>query len=162
MHNPSLIGESWLSCDTSLAFEAPALCDMLAIWLRQRGSRAMPRRADLPPECLRGHLGWIVLLDVEYEPLRFRYRLVGTRITELVGRDATGVYLDELYEPAIHSTAISAFKIVIASRSPVRAHGYLRHANKGHLAFEAIDMPLSEDGATVSLIMTRGFVASAS
>lgn len=149
----------WLQIDTALDFEHAALRDMLRIWERQRADRAMPRRADLTPELLHDHLGWIVLLDVEHEPQRFRYRLIGTRITEVAGRDSTGTYLDELYAPDIYEVAISSFRKVLARRRPVRAHGWLRHAEKGHLAFEAIDMPLSEDDETVSMIMTRGCVS---
>ena len=151
--------EPWLNIDPTLAFEQPVLRDMLEIWQRRRGSKAMPSRADLPPEVLHRHLGWIVLVDVEHEPLRFRYRLIGSAITAAVGRDATGAYLDELYAPEIYTTAISSFRQVIARRAPMRAFGQLRHAEKGHLPFEAIDMPLSEDGVTVSMIMTRGYVS---
>ena len=82
--------------------------------------------------------------------------MVGTEITERIGRDATGRYLDELYPPAIYGTAIKSFEIVLSRRRPVRAWGYLTHAEKGHMPFEALDMPLSDDGDAVAMIMTRG------
>jgi len=148
--------DDWLTVDPDLSLQAPELNDMLRLWQTKAGARRMPARRDLTPQDLRGHLGWIVLLDVEPAPLRFRYRLIGTEITQRVGRDATGRYLDELYAPGVYEKAISAFRIVIGQCYPVRAHGRLRHAEKGHVPFEALDMPLSDDGETVTMIMTRG------
>lgn len=148
--------EGWLNVDPALDFKAPELRRMLALWEEKRGARSMPSRADFPPEVLRGHLGWIVLIDVQPEPLRFRYRLVGSGVTGRIGRDSTGRYLDELYPPDIYENAISAFRVMLRTHRPVRAYGFLEHAERGHLPFEAIDMPLSDDDRTVNMIMTRG------
>jgi len=148
-------GADWLTVDPDLNIEAPALREILALWQCKCGDRAMPARSDFGPEELRAHMGWIVLVDVEPAPLRFRYRLIGTELTQWVGRDSTGRYLDELYAPEIYDTAISAYLAAIERRRPVRAHGRFLHAEKGHLPFESLDMPLSADGETVSMIMSR-------
>lgn len=55
-----------------------------------------PRREDFDPIEVPRALSGITIFDVEREPLRFRVRLVGTRIVEETGRDTTGVYLDQL------------------------------------------------------------------
>lgn len=149
-------GADWLTVDPDLNIEAPALREILALWQCKCGDRAMPARSDFGPEELRAHMGWIVLVDVEPAPLRFRYRLIGTELTQWVGRDSTGRYLDELYDPEVYDTAISAYRRVVAQKCPLRVHGRMRHAEKGHIAFESLDLPLSDDGETVSMIMTRG------
>lgn len=145
----------WLSIDPSLSFEAECLSDMLRRWERWRGERPMPERADFGPADLRGHLGWVVLIDVEPAPLRFRYRLIGSEVTQAVGRDSTGRYLDDLYRPEIYETAITSFREILACRRPMRAFGTLRHAEKGYVPFEAIDMPFANGSGEVGLIMTR-------
>ena len=58
-----------------------------------RGS--VPQRRDIDPIELPDLLPNLMLLDVEPSPLRFRYRLVGTRIVDFSYDDFTGTYLDE-------------------------------------------------------------------
>ena len=115
----------------------------------------MPARADFLPHILSDHLGWIALLDVERSPLRFRYRLVGTGITQAVGRDSTGRYLDELYEPDIYEIAASGFRRVVETQRPVRVQGKLEQVDKGFMRYEALELPLSDDGVEVNMVMTR-------
>jgi len=86
--------------DPGLSFQNPLLVELHRYWLNRRGERAIPRRSDIDPldRELRPHLGYIVLTDV-VEPERFRFRLVGSTLTKIVGRDSTGKYLDEVYSP---------------------------------------------------------------
>lgn len=56
---------------------------------------SVPRRRDIDPTELPDLLPNLMLLDVEYNPLRFRYRLVGTRVVDFSYHDFTGTYLDE-------------------------------------------------------------------
>src|SRR5512134_1128852 len=58
-----------------------------------RGS--VPQRRDFDPVELPDLLPNLMLLDVEPSPLRFRYRLVGTRVVDFSYDDFTGTYLDE-------------------------------------------------------------------
>ena len=93
--------DDWLQVDASLGFERPELVAMLALWRDRCRDGRLPARADFEPRDFAGHLGWIVLADVEQQPLRFRYRLIGTQVTAMAGRDMSGRYLDEIYPPEI-------------------------------------------------------------
>lgn len=53
----------------------------------------MPLRADLNPTDLRDLLPNIIIIEVEQQPMRFRYRLVGTRVVEFNKMDFTGRHL---------------------------------------------------------------------
>src|SRR5688572_27444072 len=65
-------------------------------WRSKAGAQgSVPRRRDIDPTELPDLLPNLMLLDVERNPLRFRYRLVGTRIVDFSYRDFTGTYLDE-------------------------------------------------------------------
>jgi hypothetical protein len=65
-------------------------------WRAKAGAEgAVPRRGDIDPTELPDLLPNLMLLDVERDPLRFRYRLVGTRVVDFSYRDFTGTYLDE-------------------------------------------------------------------
>ena len=65
-------------------------------WLTARGPRRQPAHGDIDPlQIPRPLLPHLVLTDVIHDPLRLRYRLIGTFVTALAGRDATGRWLDE-------------------------------------------------------------------
>lgn len=65
-------------------------------WRAKAGAPAsVPQRRDIDPTELPDLLPSLLLVDVEHNPLRFRYRLVGTRIVDFSYRDFTGTYLDE-------------------------------------------------------------------
>jgi hypothetical protein len=148
--------------DASLGFASPLLVGLLAYWHEKRGARAMPARADIDPTdmALRPHIGFIVLADVIGRPARFRYRLIGSRITAEVGRDSTGKWLDELYSPIDYENMIVAYRWVVQNRAPLRITGNLRHANRAWLDMESLDLPLSSDGETVDVILTRSILRS--
>ena len=65
-------------------------------WQASAERGAPPRREDFEPTEVPQALPGITIFDVERDPLRFRVRIVGTRIAEATGRDTTGVYLDQL------------------------------------------------------------------
>ena len=63
-------------------------------WKAKRAAPdALPLRAEFDPTDLRDLLPNILIVDVEHDPLRFRYRLVGTRIVEFNSQEFTGLYL---------------------------------------------------------------------
>jgi len=65
-------------------------------WRSKAGAQgSVPRRSDIDPTELPDLLPNLMLVDVERNPLRFRYRLVGTRIVDFAYHDFTGMYLDE-------------------------------------------------------------------
>lgn len=75
---------------------SPPLLQVVAVWRRVRGGRVMPRRADILPEDIATALGWVNLLEVRDTPPRFRFRLVGSMIAEVQGRDYTNCTIDDI------------------------------------------------------------------
>lgn len=147
--------------DPGLRLQSPLLVDMLRYWREKCGGRTMASRADIDPvdPALRPHLGFVVLTDVE--ATRFRFRLIGSALTAIVGRDATGQYLDEIYSAADYEYMIAAYRWVVAQRKPLRITGNLHHADHSWIDMESIDLPLSSDGRTVDMIMTRSVLKGA-
>ena len=58
------------------------------------GGGRVPLRSDIDPLEMHEILPNLALCEMVGH--RFRYRLIGTRIVEFVGRDSTGKYFDEL------------------------------------------------------------------
>jgi hypothetical protein len=135
-----------------------ALVDFKAYWDRKRGSRPMPSRADIEPLELREHLGWILITEVVGETGRFRYRLVGSEIAKRIGRDSTNRHLDELYLASDYAKIVSSFQQVVASRRPMRMVGELWLSERKSLSFEVLDLPLSQNGVDVNMILTRTLI----
>jgi hypothetical protein len=64
-------------------------------WMANRRF-GLPDRSDFEPMDFADLLPNILILDVEHEPFRVRYRLVGTKAREATGFNIVGRYLDEL------------------------------------------------------------------
>ena len=133
--------------------DAPFLEELLALWKARRGERRMPARRDFDAVELMRYGGRIALIDVEYEPKRYRFRLIGSRMTEVLGRDSTGRYVDELYNDDFYETAVGPYERVLRDREPVTLHGNMKRMGKEFLRFHSLDLPLSSDGERVDMIM---------
>lgn len=62
---------------------------LYAYWEKQRGSRPAPDRADIDPAPIRHALGDIFILAADFVDDQ-RYRLAGTRLCALLGRELKG------------------------------------------------------------------------
>lgn len=126
---------------------------LVAHWQRMRGSRRMPARADFDPLDVRFALGYISLIDVHRDPLRFYFRLDGTRQVDLFGVDWTRRYLDEA-APADHAAMAGAsYREVVECGEP-RCHRRKIPFHGRLIDYEVVILPLSNDGDQVDLLMT--------
>lgn len=113
----------------------------------------LPGRQHLEPTQIPDCLPTLWLLEVHREPLRFRYRLVGTRIVELSGRELTGLWLDEAHPGAV---ALSDTLVTVAERAIPdwrRGKPRLFLAHKDFIEIERLMLPLAKDGRTVDMIV---------
>lgn len=133
--------------------DVPFLRELLALWRGRRGERLMPARRDFDAVEFLRFGGRIALIDVEYEPKRYRFRLIGSKMTEVLGRDSTGRYVDELYDSAFYQTAVEPYEVVSRERRPVASHGNMKRMGKEFLRFQSLDLPLSSDGERVDMIL---------
>jgi len=134
----------------------PPLVRLLKLWEERAGDRAMPARHDLDTLTLRDWLGYMHLVDVTDEG-QYHYRIFGTSIGRLFGRDLQSRPIKDLPEPE-RSEAIQDYGSVVSSRQP---HFIERQRN----VVDKIDilprprlvgklcLPLSDDGANVSQIL---------
>jgi hypothetical protein len=148
--------------DQDLAFgdgpDQEKLRAVFTYWNSKRRGRDMPSRADLDPVELKAFLPQLVLLDVEREPLRFRYRLVGTEVTRvrrgLNKSDPTGRYVDEVTHHQGTSAVLAHYRRVVEERKPSLDRGtYTRDAERPWLRFTRLVMPLSADGVIVNMLL---------
>lgn len=116
----------------------------------------MPARADLRPGDMREHLPWIVLIDVLPGATDFRYRLIGTLITQYFKVDATGRTVTEAWssqgEEGVQG-ALSILRHVTQTKIVMRCYGETGWNTIGLENFDSIYLPLSDDCETVNMIL---------
>ena len=135
----------------------PKLALLYDYWDSIRCGKAMPTRRDLDPIDISGLLPHIVLVDVEDDPLRFRYRLYGTAVAAARGRDLTGHYLDEPDVSRITGLTYPSNVKIVESRRPqlVNAPYPADSGNGGY--FYRLGLPFSDDEVRVTMIMAGFF-----
>lgn len=150
---PQTFPALWAETDLGLNVRDLRLLELLAYWEGKRAGRRMPRRADIHPEEIPGLLRNVILIDVEHDPLRLRYRLIGTDITRTMQRDSTGKYYDEIYASELLEDIYRTFRHLLAQKAPLRTFGTAFYPDKNFYSYETLNLPLSEDGETVNMVL---------
>jgi hypothetical protein len=134
-----------LNLDLGLAFADPRPKSLLALWRAKRQGPRLPRRADFDPLALKPHLGWLCIAEVLPGRDDLCYRLIGSAIVDIVGRDVTGRRVSEVMPPA----ALDVFGYLMRHPRPARTYGTVAWCDKGFVSHETLLLPLADDGATV-------------
>lgn len=117
-------------------------------WLDKRGDD-IPDRSDLHPEELKRLLPNILISDVEHDPFRIRYRLVGTRAREATGFNIVGRYLDELLPTDPDEPWMDDYTLAYRTRSPVLGVSSIKTTNGGIFTYEYGLFPLRKGGTAI-------------
>ena len=139
--------------DFAAAIQSDVLRRLVAHWSRIRGQRRMPARADFDPLEVRYALGCISLIEVHRDPLRFYFRLDGTKQVDLFGVDCTRRYLHEAMPAEYAAMVAASFSDVVARQEP-RYHRRQIAYHERLMEYEAVILPFSSDGERVDLLMT--------
>ncbi len=129
------------------------LARLYRYWWDKRGSRPAPNRADLNPTEIPDLLPIVHLIDVSWNPVSFRHRLVGTELVERLERDVTGKAVDgSLYGEATEKIVAALTRIATEVR-PYRRQARLAWHARDWLMIESIEMPLIDDDGRVAMIL---------
>ncbi len=130
----------------------PNLLRLYDYWAERRHGRSFPSRQDVDPVEFRFALGNVTLIDVLHEPLRFRFRLVGTLMAQRMGFDHTGKTLDEIADTDYRDSLIAAYRQIVEGRRPSTVL-YEREINGKPRRFEVLRLPLAADGETINMLL---------
>ncbi len=122
------------------------------LWLQVCSNGRLPSRADIDPNNFKRILPNVILVDIERDPFRVRYRLCGTRITEFCGH-LTGRYLDEVATHDVWSTAayLRQYEIAATQARPVFSFDWMVGRLGARYPFQTGIWPLASDGRTVDM-----------
>lgn len=141
---------------TSLEFLdrcSPKIASFYRFWESKLNGRRMPARGDFDPVEMKEWLPGIVLVDVEHNPRRLVYRLVGTRSVSLKQRDVTGQTVEDGYHGSSLDEILENYRQVIEGRCAVYDWEVQVSQNRHLEDSETLLLPLSNDGETVNMVM---------
>jgi hypothetical protein len=137
--------------------EDPVLASLKTYWNEKRGGRAMPARADINPAELKENLGWIILVDAFPGFVDFRFRIIGTRVAKYFIAESTGKTVSEVFGPygegAVKGVQ-AVYRRAARDKVIVRSYGGAGWLGQSFLDFDALAMPLSDDGETANMVLS--------
>lgn len=133
----------------------PIFREIFDYWRTKCRGERLPARKDIDPTDIGKVLGSIVLIEVlpGTPSPRFRYRLWGTRVTELYGKDYTGYMFDQVISPASREKIQDVFEWVIENRTPHFWQVPVPAENRDFVSNRRLLLPLATDGRTVDMLL---------
>jgi hypothetical protein len=161
--NAMSAAQGWAGhCDRTLAFRRPELAAMSALWHQAAGDGPIPKRADMGPRALKGHLPNVVI----YERLnggdtyRYRVRLMGTQFAQVMG-ELTGKFIDSALPAEFVMRWNTALDSVLEAGIPLRFVSRSDTAGKPFLVGEFFEAPLLADDGAMNLVIAAGIFTPA-
>ncbi len=128
---------------------SPGLATFVKYWRQLQdaaGDGLPPRRTQFDPSAVKRILSSIVMFDVEYgadgAPSRYRYRLAGSMHRDVLGRDVTGLYLEDVNAPQSVADSLIVYRRIVESGEPHYWRRYTGIADRQYIWFERILAPM--------------------
>ena len=146
--------EKWYYfCDPSLGFSDDYHVQLLNLWRNKSEGGAMPKRSAFTPRDLKDVLRNIVMFErVEHDPSRYRWRLIGTNLTNMAG-DNTGKMFDETLSPDHVTRWTECADLILGGTRPLRFIGRVHLKGREYLDAENLFVPLSNDNGEPTFVM---------
>ena len=134
---------------------SPCAQRLLRYWQSKRDGSALPSRSDVDPAELSAILPHLFMFDVKADPLHFVFRLVGTKVVDLFGRDLTGSHVDQHQMRDVAFWHYDLMKRVVEQRTPLALHAKAAWHDGATqwLGVELLYVPLSSDGIAVDVLV---------
>jgi len=133
-----------------------AIAQIHAYWASLASTNSLPARRqldplDLPPRIL----PWLFIIEVvqSFPVLDYRYRLVGTGNTSLVGRDATGHLASEIFAARETDVVPLSFDETVRTAQPTFWLATVPNDRIGSVEIERGLFPLAENGVDVDAVL---------
>ena len=134
---------------------SPKVLQFYEFWRARCKGEALPRKSDMDPVDMRAFLANIVLTEVSYDPLDFKYRIIGEELISRLGNQ-TGKQVREMALINVSSSAYQNYCAVVETRRPQFLEGEAVTAVKKDRPYlmSRVHCPLSSDGETIDFIIS--------
>ena len=116
-------------------------------WNRQRGQRSAPTRSEIDPGAIRHALGDTFMLSADFID-GIRFRLAGTRVCALFGREIKGEGLNALWSDASRAQIANIANAAVNETIGTVAGVTGRTEKGGESELELLLLPINHDGRT--------------
>jgi len=113
----------------------------------------MPSRADFDPIEMKEWLPGIILVDVQHNPRKLTYRLVGSHSVALRQADVTGKTVEEGYHGLTLAEVLENYRLVVDEQLLVYDYDATNSRSGLMRDSETLMLPLSSDGITVDKVI---------
>jgi hypothetical protein len=142
---------------SELAFRAQLVIreqrELFDYWRSCGKARSLPRRADINPAAIATMLPGISILEAGNHPDQIVYRLAGTRLREIYGREVTGKSVFDLEFGEKKSYWQAVYRKVIAERLPMQGAIKGPVADRDHVVLFWMRLPLSDNADHVNKVL---------
>jgi hypothetical protein len=123
-------------------------------WLSIHPKTGLPGRQHFDPCDVPALLPNIFLVDIDAQVLRFTWRLMGTALVKIFGRDHTGLPVEGAYRDGTRAHAYQALCAIVATKQPRWRRAPASFAtDREYLTMERTVFPLAADGETVNMAL---------
>ena len=133
----------------------PRLLALERYWSQKRKLGWAPAKGDIDRLEMASWLGNLMILSVVDGGRDFFYRLYGTNLVQLFGRELTGRKVSSLGLVERHRI-LGRFRAVIDARKP-RHFRFEHHLDEAVLAVCELTLPLTDDGERVSHLLVGAY-----
>ena len=137
----------------------PELDALQALWTSLRGKRSLPERADFDLRTVRRWATHLSVATVTPEG-RFQFRLFGTELARVYGRDLTGRFLDELVPRDLWSVITLHYREAVKTRLPLFAPISIANG-QWYNEVSRLLLPLGSGGEEVAFVMGADYPRTA-
>lgn len=132
----------------------PMVEGFAALWQAKLGTAVAPDRADFAIEELAPWFGHVIIMDMLEGGADFRYRLVGTAITQFLNRDYTGRTVMQSNYSGARDKVLDTFHRPVREGRPVFRRGHVIWAvDKSWRTYQSVHCPLTAGGKDVAMTM---------
>jgi PAS domain S-box-containing protein len=125
------------------------------LWTILRGKRALPLRSDFDPSTVKRWATHLSVATVTPDG-RFQFRLFGTELTRIYGRDLSGCILDDLTPKDLWSVVLMHYREVVRTRQVLFAPISIANG-RWYNEVSRMLLPLSDGGDSVGFIMAADY-----
>lgn len=134
---------------------SPGVHALYDYWLRLRGTRRFPAKAEIDLAAIAPLAPGLILLEVFYEPLDFEYRIIGDDIASRLG-NVKGRRVRDAALVNVGTSAYANYCDVVESGRPQFLEGLTKTAfpDRRPRLLSRVHCPLSADGQRIDHIIT--------
>lgn len=141
-------------CDPTLAFSDPVYGQFLSLWKSKAGTRAMPAKSEMTPRDLKDFLRDIVVCQrVAENPSHYVWRVIGTKVGEVVGHNHTGKTFQESAPAELLARWTECADLILDGGQPLRFLGRVHLKDREYLDAENLFVPLVNDEGQATFAM---------